>query len=234
MANGLPVVNIRPPNGNGISYNHYQQFDVAAPGVILNNATTASQTELAGGVAANPLLTREATLIINEVTQPHPSRLNGYIEVAGQPADVILANPAGISCNGCGFINARVSTLTTGRPISEDGQLKGYQVDDGQIEVTGRGMNTANTDYTQLIARAVAVNAQLHGSSLTLVTGRNRVDTRGGVTGIFAEVGSEQPPYALDVAALGGGCMPRKSSCWVLKKAWVYVTPGKWAPAWVN
>ncbi|RLR17233.1 filamentous hemagglutinin N-terminal domain-containing protein, partial [Sodalis-like symbiont of Bactericera trigonica] len=111
-----PLVNICAPNRTGISYNQFHYFDVDARGVILNNARTVNQTELAGQVDANPQLTREATLIINEVTQQHPSLLDGFIEVAGQRADVIIANPAGISCSGCGFINVRAGTLTTGHP----------------------------------------------------------------------------------------------------------------------
>lgn len=148
-ANALPLVNICAPDRAGTSYNQYHYFDVDGRGVILNNARTVSQTELAGQVDANPLLTREATLIINEVTQPHSSLLDGTIEVAGQRADVIIANPAGISCSGCGFINVHTGTLTTGNPISEDGLLKGFTVYGGRIDIAGRGMEWMRRRWTR-------------------------------------------------------------------------------------
>lgn len=207
-ANALPLVNICAPDRTGISYNQFHYFDVDARGVILNNVRTVSQTELDGPVDANPQLTREATLIINEVTQPHPSLLDGFIEVAGQRADVIIANPVGIS--GCGFINVRAGTLTTGHPRSEEGQLQGFTVYGGQIDIAGKGMHAATTDAPRLIAHAVAVNAGLHSQSLNIVTGRNRVNLAGDVTGTFAAAQDEKPAYALDVAALGGGMYAHK------------------------
>lgn len=143
-------------------------------------------------------------MIINEVTQPHSSLLDGTIEVAGQRADVIIANPAGISCSGCGFINVGTGTLTTGYPISEDGQLKGFNVYGGQIDIAGRGMDAAKMDATKLIARAVEVNAEVQSQSLSIVTGRNRVNVAGDVTETFADVQADKADYALDVAVLGG------------------------------
>ena len=35
-----------------------------------------------------------------------------YVEVAGKKADVVIANPSGIQCDGCGVINAGRTTLT--------------------------------------------------------------------------------------------------------------------------
>lgn len=39
----------------------------------------------------------EAKIILNEVNSRDPGQLNGFIEVAGKKADVIIANPAGIT-----------------------------------------------------------------------------------------------------------------------------------------
>ncbi|MBT0722843.1 filamentous hemagglutinin N-terminal domain-containing protein, partial [Rosenbergiella collisarenosi] len=108
-------VNIRPPSAAGVSHNTYTQFDIERQGAILNNGRTASQTQLAGYVTANPWLAKgEAKVILNEVNSRDPSRLHGLLEVAGRQADIIIANPAGITCDGCGFINANRATLTTG------------------------------------------------------------------------------------------------------------------------
>jgi filamentous hemagglutinin family protein len=60
------------------------------------------------------LATGSARFILNEVVSANPSQLLGFVEVAGSPAQVVIANPAGVTCNGCGFINASRATLTTG------------------------------------------------------------------------------------------------------------------------
>ena len=113
--NGVPLVNIQTPTAAGVSRNSYSQFDVDNKGTILNNSRTHTATQLGGWVDGNPwLATGSARVILNEVNSTNPSHLNGWIEVAGDRAQVITANPAGISCNGCGFINASYTTLTTG------------------------------------------------------------------------------------------------------------------------
>lgn len=68
------------------------------------------------------------------MTQPNPSQLRGYLEVAGQRAQVVIANPWGITCSGCGFINTQQATLTTGTPqLNAQGELTGYQVAGGRV-----------------------------------------------------------------------------------------------------
>ncbi|HET8763824.1 MAG TPA: filamentous hemagglutinin N-terminal domain-containing protein, partial [Rhodanobacter sp.] len=117
--NGVPVVDIAAPNGKGLSHNTYQQFNVGSNGLILNNSGAVSNTQLAGYIGGNPNLGagQAASLILNEVTSTAPSQLNGAMEVAGHAAQVVVANPNGITCSGCGFINAPRGTLTTGRPL---------------------------------------------------------------------------------------------------------------------
>ncbi|MER2373456.1 filamentous hemagglutinin N-terminal domain-containing protein, partial [Photorhabdus laumondii subsp. laumondii] len=125
-ANGTPQVNIQTPGADGVSHNTYRQFDVDKQGVILNNSHQATQTQLGGMVAGNPWLAKgDARVILNEVNNHNRSHLNGWIEVAGHKAEVIIANPAGITCNGCGFINSHRTTLTTGQALMERGRLKG-------------------------------------------------------------------------------------------------------------
>ncbi len=103
-ANGTPQVNIQTPSSGGVSRNAYRQFDVDNRGVILNNGRGVNQTQIAGLVDGNPWLARgEASVILNEVNSRDPSQLNGYIEVAGRKAQVVIANPAGITCEGCGL-----------------------------------------------------------------------------------------------------------------------------------
>ncbi|MEY8769549.1 hemagglutinin repeat-containing protein [Erwinia sp. ACCC 02193] len=204
-ANGLPQINIQTPNGQGVSRNQYSQLDVGERGAILNNSHQNTRTQLGGMVAANPWLSKqEASVILNEVNSRNPSQLNGFIEVAGKRAAVVIANPAGITCNGCGFINASRNTLTTGQPIMENGQLKGFDVNGGRINIEGKGLNDSDADYTQIVAQSVAVNARLHARELNVVTGRNQVATEGSVTTVKTSDATARPAYALDVAALGG------------------------------
>ncbi|MGL6018837.1 MAG: filamentous hemagglutinin N-terminal domain-containing protein, partial [Gibbsiella quercinecans] len=118
-ANGLPQVNITAPNQAGISHNQYQQFDVEQKGAILNNSAVMTSTQMAGMIQGNPNLNPDAAparVILNEVNSNNPSQLRGFLEVAGGRAQVIVANPAGIVCNGCGTLNAGRMTLTTGKP----------------------------------------------------------------------------------------------------------------------
>ncbi|OON34700.1 hypothetical protein BTJ39_23480, partial [Izhakiella australiensis] len=204
-ANGTPQVNIQAPSAAGVSHNRYSQFDVERRGLILNNSHQDVQTQLGGMVAKNPWLAQgEARVILNEVNSRDPSRLNGFIEVAGRKAEVVIANPAGITCNGCGFINANRTTLTTGQPQMQNGHLTGYVIERGEITISGAGMDSTGQDYTDIIARSVKINARLSAQNLRITTGRNRVDAAHQTLSALQDDNSTKPQMALDVASLGG------------------------------
>ncbi|QGU89031.1 two-partner secretion domain-containing protein [Erwinia sorbitola] len=205
-ANGTPQVNIQAPSAGGVSRNNYSQFDVDKKGVILNNSHRDVRTQQGGWVSGNPYLARgEAKVILNEVNSRDPSKLNGYIEVAGKRAQVVIANPAGITCDGCGFINANRASLTTGKAIIQNGQLTGYQVNGGQIVVQGAGMDSSRQDYTDLIAHTVQVNSGIWANDLKVTTGKNRVSADGkNISKNSAGDNDAKPVLALDVAQLGG------------------------------
>ncbi|MBP5127097.1 filamentous hemagglutinin N-terminal domain-containing protein, partial [Pseudomonas protegens] len=93
---------------------------------------------------------------LNEVNGGSPSQLKGYTEVAGQAAHVIVANPYGVTCNGCGFINTPKATLTTGKPVIENGQVQRYQVDQGSVAIEGAGLNASNIDQFEIITRSAS------------------------------------------------------------------------------
>ena len=127
--NGMTVVNINTPNDKGLSHNQYDAFNVDHKGLILNNANRPVNTELAGYIMGNPnLVGPTANTILNEVTGTGATSMNGALEVAGNKAHVIIANPNGISVNNGTFINANSATLTTGNPIINNGSITGYQV----------------------------------------------------------------------------------------------------------
>ncbi len=203
-ANGVPVVNIQTPSAGGVSRNTYGQFDVNQQGAILNNARTNAQTQLGGWVQGNPwLATGTARVILNEVNSSNPSQLRGYVEVAGDRAQVVIANPAGISCDGCGFINSNRVTLTTGTPILNGGNLDGYRVQNGTVSITGGGLDASRADYTDVIARSVQVNAGIWANTLKVSTGANQVSADHSQTTAIAASGPA-PSYGIDVASLGG------------------------------
>jgi len=204
-SNGVPLVNIQTPSAAGVSRNTYQQFDVNTSGAILNNASTNTQTQLGGWIQGNPHLTHAtARVILNEINASDPSQLQGWIEIAGQRAELVIANPAGITCNGCGFINTERATLSTGTPIMHGSNLEGYRVHGGSIAITGSGMDTRSSDYTALIARSVAINADLWAQQLQIITGSQEVSAHDYSTMSAITPDKNTPTFALDVSALGG------------------------------
>ncbi|HHQ4302012.1 TPA: contact-dependent inhibition effector tRNA nuclease [Escherichia coli] len=205
-ANGVPVVNIATPNGAGISHNRFTDYNVGKEGLILNNATgKLNPTQLGGLIQNNPNLKAggEAKGIINEVTGGNRSLLQGYTEVAGKAANVMVANPYGITCDGCGFINTPHATLTTGRPVmNADGSLQALEVTEGSITINGAGLDGTRSDAVSIIARATEVNAALHAKDLTVTAGANRVTADGRVRALKGE--GDVPKVAVDTGALGG------------------------------
>lgn len=204
--NGVPIVNIAAPNASGLSHNQYQQYNVGTQGVILNNATDRTQsTQLGGIILGNQNLNgRAASTILNEVIGANATQLKGYTEVAGQAARVIVANPYGISCNGCGFINTPQVTLTTGKPVLDNGRLDHFRVDSGSVSIDGGGLNADNVDQFDIITRSAKINAELHAKKLNIITGRNDVDAQTLNATALADDGSAKPQLAIDSSALGG------------------------------
>ena len=204
--NGVPMVNIATPNGSGLSHNKFTDYNVGQQGLILNNsAQNLVQTQLGGYVVGNPNLKNGAAgLILNEVTGGNASQLKGYTEVAGRSAAVIVANPHGITCDGCGFINTPRVTLSTGTPVIENGRLQRFDVDGGQIAIEGQGLNAGNVDQFDLITRSAQINAELHANKLNIITGRNEVDATTLAATAKADDGSNKPMLAIDSSALGG------------------------------
>lgn len=208
--NGVPLIDIVTPNSQGLSHNKYDNFNVSTPGLILNNFKGEIGNSNLGGVTpgnANLNSSGPASVILNEVISGNRSALNGAIEVFGGRADVIIANPNGITCDGCGFINTPHATLTTGAPdIGADGKLNGFIVNGGDVTIGPNGGNFAAgpgaVDLFDIVSRAVHVNGPVYGKDLRVTAGRNQFDyATGNATPLAATSGT--PEYAIDGTALG-------------------------------
>jgi len=199
--NGLPKVNIATPNGAGVSHNVYQELNVGKQGLILNNATNNSNTSLAGWVEGNPNLKlgNEAKMILNEVVGANMSQLQGFVEVAGKKADVIITNENGVNCNGCGFINTSRVTLSTGTPMwGSTGALDGLKVRQGSINIGGDGLSALDS-RVDLLSQAINIQGDVHADSLNAIAGGN--DIR------YGDLSRTKLPDirgGMDIAALGG------------------------------
>lgn len=202
----VPVVNIATPNAAGISHNGYQDFNVGTQGAVLNNATQGGKTQL--GVTIDngnaSLKGKPAELIINEVTSGNRSELKGKLEVFGNKAGVMIANPNGITCDGCGFINTSSATLTTGKPqFDKQGALDALAVKKGSVIIGSNGLDGNSAEYVDIISRATELNGKINAKTLTLTQGANQVSFKDGSVKPIAGEGAK-PQLAVDTKALGG------------------------------
>ena len=205
--NGVPLVNIVAPSASGLSHNQYSDFNVRREGAILNNSAAVSRTELGGVIAGNPHLAGHAPArtILNEVTGQNRSRIEGYVEVGGNRADVILANPNGVTINGGGFLNTDRALVTTGRPVVDGaGDLDRIEVREGTVRVEGKGINASNLTAFDVVSRAAEINADLYAADLGIVTGENAYDPVARRATPLTDGSAPVPRVAIDSSALGG------------------------------
>lgn len=197
--NGATVVDIAPANAAGLSHNRYDSFHVDARGLVLNNAGSApAPSRLAGAIAANATLGVPATVILNEVVGTARSRLEGAIEVHGGKADLILANPQGIGCTGCDFVNTDRVTLTTGVAQAIAGETAlAFAVRQGDIDI--RDLKAKAQKQLDLIARTVRIRGASNVPDLLIGAGVNR----------FRHAERDVEPLA---TAAGGGQAPSSAS----------------------
>ena len=207
-----PVVDIAAPNAAGLSHNKAGSFNVGKEGLVFNNNAGKApvDTALAGKVNVNANLAGNAAkTILQEVTGTGATSLNGFMEIAGSKANLIIANPNGINVNGAGFINVDRAVLTTGRPnINTDGTLNGFTVEKGKINVAGAGImpvdqyQYAPASKLDIYAYAADINAEIWAQDeINVIVGKNQIDANGNPA---APLHSEGSGVNLDIGALGG------------------------------
>ncbi len=145
-ANGRQTVSIAPAVF-GVSNNTYTSFNVGKPGAALDNTSINART------------------IVNQVTGTNPSLIEGQIAVLGSRANVILANPNGITVNGGSFVNTGHVALTTGQVSFSDVQLASGQFQrnvvlntQGGTITVGPGGLAGTLIGLDLIAKTVQLN----------------------------------------------------------------------------
>ena len=166
----------------GLSTNSVVDFDVATDGTILNNSASDGTATLGGtAVTAHPNISDggEASLILFQVTGSSGSDLKGTIEVFGTEAGVIIANPNGIDCDGCGFINTNRVDLVTGTSNFSGDDLTGFSIDDTAIFfVKNTGfVSDAVADELNLVSRDLRIQAQAKANTtLRVLAGNDTYD----------------------------------------------------------
>jgi adhesin HecA-like repeat protein len=135
----------------------------------------------------NLLSSGSAKVILNEVTSGNASQLLGYTEIAGAKADLILANPNGISCAGCGFINTSRLLMVAGSSNFDSGGNLGFNLKEQAnpnlyvplITIEGLGLDISRTTSTDIVASAIKLLSSIYGSddtALTIKAGKGRYD----------------------------------------------------------
>lgn len=84
----------------------------------------------------------------------------------------MIANPNGITCDGCGFINAPNVTLTTGKPqFDKQGALDAIEVQKGSVIIGDKGMDVKAQAYVDIISCATELNGKITAQHLALTQG---------------------------------------------------------------
>ena len=196
------IINITNPDSTGVSMNEYSRFNTPTTGTILNNSNKNIDTKIAGQIEANYRLNKEASLIINKVNSAEKSSLKGNLEVAGSRADVVIANPNGISVDGLNMINSRSLTLTTGN-INKLSPKEIELISDKSIDIVGDGLNDKSSDYTNVISNAVNINSNIHANELNII-GEKEVASSSGKLYNDVKAKNQENSFSLDSSALGG------------------------------
>lgn len=168
---GRQTVNIAPTIG-GVSNNTYSSFNVSKAGADLNNVGINART------------------IVNQVTSTNPSLIQGNINVLGPRANVILANPNGVTVDGGSFTNTGHVVLSTGQVGFTDLTLAPGVVQRNVVLTTDRGTITIGPGGLS----GTLVNLDLIATQLS-INGQVTNDFTSSTSGIRAIVGDSTATY---------------------------------------
>lgn len=104
------------------------------------------------------------------------------MEVSGNPASVIIANPNGITCDGCNFINTPDITLATGNVnFNPENKFSSLNVKNGSITINKKGMDTYAQKNTNLISADTKINGKINAKNLAIINGTNKINYLDGI-----------------------------------------------------
>ncbi|MGC6406786.1 YopT-type cysteine protease domain-containing protein [Bisgaard Taxon 45] len=182
--NHVIIVDIAQPNQKGISDNRFKHFNIPN-GAVFNNSAKEKRSQLVGYLPGNQNLTEgaEAKAILNQVTGPETSKIEGALEILGKKADLVIANQNGIVLNGVKTINANRFVATTSNTIDPE-QLE-LNVTQGTVTIGVDGFATDDLPYLDIIAKKIeqkqAITKERTGNSetdITLVAGSSKYDLK--------------------------------------------------------
>ncbi|MDO5054477.1 MAG: filamentous hemagglutinin N-terminal domain-containing protein, partial [Pasteurella oralis] len=180
--NKVIVIDIATPNNKGISDNRFNEFNITN-GAVFNNSKIEKKSQLIGYIPKNSNLTsEEAKVILNQVTGPNLSKIEGALEILGKKADLVIANPNGITLNGVQTINADRFVATTSETINPSNPV--LKINKGTVTIDVDGFATDGLQYLDIIAKKieqknVVANKNKNGPSIThinFIAGKSEYD----------------------------------------------------------
>ena len=172
LESGTTITDIARPT-NGLSNNSYTDFNILSTGVVFNNSDSVGTSQLLGNLSKNPNYNEgdAASIILVQVDGTDISLLVGTLEVFGAEAGLIIANPNGISCNACAFINASRVDLVTGSNYDAGTNTFG-SIAATDITVGGSGLDAASVGILNIQTGADFNNAgAINTNNLNITAG---------------------------------------------------------------
>ena len=168
-ADDTMVIDIARPDANGLSNNSYETFHIPSNGIVLNNSDSDGTSQLAGDISANTNYSSgdAASIILNQVTGTIISLLVGTLEVFGAEAVVIIANPNGITCNGCAFLNASRVDLVTASSYNFDADSFD-SIENTNIAIIDNGLDASSSGILNIQAGGFTNTGVLKANSFNL------------------------------------------------------------------
>ena len=201
--NKTPIIEIAEPNDKGVSLNKYEDYNVDQRNLVINNSVSPVISKFAGAIDKNSNFNSgiEAEIIVNEVVSDKITELNGYTEIAGKKAELIIANPNGIITKEAGFINTSRLSLIVGRNTDID-KLE-FEIDKKNELIVENDLDLAKVDSVTLIARIVKLRKEITAKSLRVQTGNNKATklNNGEYDVTSRENISDKPTLSIDVSA---------------------------------
>ena len=175
------IIDIAKPV-DGLSNNSHETFHIPSNGIVLNNSDSDGTSQLAGDIPANPNYNSgdAASIILAQVSGTDISLWGGTLEVFGAEAEVIIANPNGLICNGCGFINASRVDLVTGSGYDAGTNTFG-SIAAADIDITSSGLDAASVGILNIHAGGFTNTGVLKANTFNLNVAGNFDNTEKGI-----------------------------------------------------